>query len=69
VTGNVRPYRLRGSFVLLPRVDLSLAHVPKRLGHSIAAHARHDAEAIPGGAGEVRDAQGTQPDGGAGAAG
>jgi integrase len=42
VTGDLRPYRLRGSFVsLLLREGHSLTYVAEQAGHSIATLARH----------------------------
>jgi len=47
VTGDLRPYRLRGSFVsLLLWEGRSLAYVAEQAGHSIATLARHYAGAI-----------------------
>jgi integrase len=47
VTGDLRPYRLRGSFVsLLLWEGRSLAYVSKQAGHSIATLAKHYAGVI-----------------------
>jgi site-specific recombinase XerD len=47
VTGDLRPYRLRGSFVsLLLWEGRSLAYVAEQAGHSIATLAKHYAGVI-----------------------
>lgn len=47
VTGDLRPYRLRGSFVsLLLWEGRSLTYVAEQAGHSVATLARHYAGVI-----------------------
>lgn len=47
MTGDLRPYRLRGSFVsLLLWEGRSLAYVAEQAGHSIATLAKHYAGVI-----------------------
>jgi integrase len=77
VTGDLRPYRLRGSFVsLLLWEGRSLAYVAEQAGHSIATLAKHyagvireleDRPRVPAADAirDARDAQRTQRDSGA----